>query len=123
MNSPPSFFVAKVAPEKQEECYVELARAIGRAAPTAGSRIYSITFTHNGERWTATVGEQLRGSATRTSRVRGQKVERMVPLSNGSTVMAIFPSVPFHVWHDGASGAWANPFLTSEPTSITYFPA
>lgn len=72
MTTPPAFFVPRVAPENQEECYVEFARAIGRAAPAAGSRIYSISFTHNGERWTATVGEQLRGSATKMSRVRGQ---------------------------------------------------
>lgn len=118
---PPAFFVPMVMPEKQAECYVEFARMIGRVVPAPGSRVYSITFSHNGERWTATVGEQLRGSVTKTSRVRGQKIERTVALSNGSTVMAIYPGVPFHVWHDYASRAWANPFLTGEPTSITYF--
>lgn len=121
MSEPPSFFVPKVPPEKQEEIYLELARAIGRAAPTGGARIYSISYTHNGEHWTATVGEQLRGSATKTSRSRGQRVERTLPLSNDSTVLAIFPGVPFQVWHDNVSRTWANPFLTGEPTSITYF--
>ncbi len=123
MNNPPAFFIPRVATEKQEECYLELARAIGRAVPQSGSRIYSISFKHNGEHWTATVGEQLKGSATKTSRVRGQKTDRTVSLGDGSTVMAIFPSVPFHVWHDGASRTWANPFLTGEPTSVTYFAA
>ncbi|MDF7774050.1 hypothetical protein P1X14_02225 [Sphingomonas sp. AOB5] len=113
----------KVVAEKQEDAYAELARLAGRSVPPLGQRIYSITYTHNMEVWTATVGEQLRGTATKVSRVHGKKVERIVPLSNPSTIMAIFPGVPFHVWHDGMSRTWANPFLTGEPRSITYFSA
>jgi hypothetical protein len=123
MDSRPTFFVPKVSSEKWEECFAGLARAIGQSAPPPGQRIYSIKFTHDGEVWTATVGEHLKGSADRVSRVRGKKVERTVQLSNASTVMAIFPGVPFHVWHDGASPTWANPFLTGEPLSIAYFAA
>lgn len=121
MVSPPKFFVPKVPAERQEACYAELAEAIGQHAPEVGSRIYSITYTHNGETWTATVGEKLCGSVVRTRKVRGKKTERIVPLSNASTVIAIYPGVPFHVWHDGASRTWANPFLTGEPISIAYF--
>jgi hypothetical protein len=123
-DAPPSrFFIPQIPPEKVEECFADLARAIGRAAPPPGKRIYSITYRHNGETWTATVGERLKGHVIKTSRTRGQRVERTIPLSNPSVVMAIFPGVPFHVWHDGASRTWANPFLTSEPVSITYFTA
>lgn len=119
----PEFFIPKVEADKQEDAYAVLAQEAGRAVPPLGQRIYSITYTHNGERWVATVGEQLRGSVVKVSRVRKQKVERTVQLSNPSTVLAIFPGVPFHVWHDGVSRVWANPFLTGEPLSIRYFAA
>jgi hypothetical protein len=84
-------------------------------------RIYSITFTSNGETWLATVGEELRGSVTRTQKSLGQKVERKALLSNGSTVMAIFAGNPYQVFHDNASRVWANPFLVGSPTSVARF--
>ena len=118
-----SFFVPQVASDKQEQAYEELARACGCSPAAAGNRIRSITFRSNGETWTATVGGTLRGTVTKTSRVRGQRVERSVPLSNGSTVIAIFAGVPYRVWHDGASGVWSNPFLAGEPSSVVMFPA
>lgn len=121
MTETPQFFVPLVPSEDHEKCYQDMAKAIGQAAPALGKRVYSITFTHNGETWTATVGETLVGSAIKSRRVRGKKVEREIQLRNHSTVMAIFPGLPFHVWHDGASNVWANPFLTVEPRSITYF--
>lgn len=117
----PSFFVPDVAADKQEEAYAFFAEQCHRAVPPLADRIYSITYTHNGEVWTATVGETLRGSVTRVKTVRRQRTERTIPLSNPSVVMAIFPGVPFHVWHNGASRVWANPFLTGEPLSITRF--
>lgn len=116
-----SFFVPQVASDKQEQAYEELARACGCSPAAVGNRICSITFRSNGETWTATVGETLRGTVTKTSRVRGQRVERSIPLSNGSTVIAIFAGVPYRVWHDGASGVWSNPFLAGEPSSVMMF--
>lgn len=123
INERPAFFIPQVPPEKQEEVYAGLAGAIGRSAPLIGERIFSITYTHNGETWTATVGERLHGTAIRTQGRGRQKRERTVQLSNNSVVMAIFPGVPFHVWHNGASTTWANPFLTGEPLSIVRFTA
>lgn len=123
MANPPAFFVPKLEPGEFEECYLALAAAANCAAPPLGSRIYSISFSSNGEQWTATVGQQLRGSVVKTSRRRGQRVEHTMHLSNSSTVLAIFPGVPFQVWHDQASRVWANPFLAGQPTSITYFSA
>lgn len=119
----PSFFVPRVPAESQEECYITLARACDCLTPCRAERIYSITYTHDRETWTATVGKQLTGRVTKTSRARGKKVERTVPLSNGATVMAIFPGAPFIVWHDGASKVWENPFLVGRPHAITYFAA
>lgn len=107
----PAFFVPHIKPEKSEEAYAELAAACHCGVPGPNERVYSITFTHDGETWTATVGEQLKGNKTVT-RGRGRtKSEYNVPLSNASTVMAIFPNVPYFVWHDGVSHQWANPFM------------
>ena len=116
-----TFFVPGVPAKDQEQAYNELALACGCAPAPTGKRIRSITFRSNGETWTATVGEKLSGSATKKSRAGGQRIERAVPLSNGSTVLAIFAGVPFRVWHDGASRVWSNPFLAGEPSSVTMF--
>lgn len=116
-----AFFIPGVPHESWEQAYAEMAAAIGRPIPSIGERVQSVTFSHNGEVWTATVGERLTGSVTKVKTVRRQRIERSVPLSNPSIVMAIFPGVPLHVWHDGQSRAWANPFLTGEPISMTRF--
>jgi hypothetical protein len=44
-----------------------------------------------------------------------------MPLSDDANVIAIFPGVPYYVWHNGASKVWDNPFLAGEPFEITYF--
>lgn len=123
MESRPTFYVPRVEEAKHEECYQELARAIPVPAAPLGQRIYSITFRHNGEVWTATVGKQLTGHAEKTVRVGGRKIERTIQLSNSSTVMAIYEGSPFYVWHDNTSKTWANPFMAGEPISITRFAA
>ena len=102
---------------------MELAQRAGKAAPDFGDRIYSITYTHNGEVWTATVGQQMKGYAHRTRKIRGQTVHQEVLLHNRSTVLAIFPGVPFFVWHDGTSNTWANPFMAGSPSSVIKFSA
>src|SRR5947207_4076270 len=43
--------------------------------------ILSITYTHDGVVWTATVGEPLQGTKRVTSRSKGKKVERAVSVS------------------------------------------
>ena len=90
-------------------------------------RVYSITFVHNGERWTATVGESLRGKGFRTSRSRGMRIEREYPVSDPAIVMAIFPGIPYMVVTNHrmrgqrVGSAWENPFFAGEPESVTYF--
>jgi hypothetical protein len=117
----PTFFVPRVDEDKQEERFALMAKTAGIAVPPVDERIYSITFTSNSETWLATVGEELRGSVTRTQKSLGQKVERKALLSNGSTVMAIFAGNPYQVFHDNASRVWANPFLVGSPTSVARF--
>lgn len=117
----PAFFVPKVPEEKHEEVYAALAKACGRAALPLEERIYSIRFRSNGEYWTATVGESMRGTVARTRRIKGRRVEQSVTLSNPSIVLAIFPTVPYLVWHDETSRAWVNPFLAGEPSSVRRF--
>lgn len=119
----PSFFIPEISPEEQEDVYAGLAATIRRSVLPISERIYSITFSSKAEIWTATVGRQLRGTRTSTHRSRGRTVERTTRLIDNSVVMAIFPGVPFHVWHNGASQTWANPFLTGEPLSIVRFTA
>jgi len=116
----PVFFVPDVPPEKQEEVYSEFAAA-HVPVPPMGERIYSTTFTHDGEAWIATVGRQLRGSVMRTQTRRGNKVERSMQRSNSSVVLAIFPGVPCLARHNGASGTWANPLLVGEPCTVVCF--
>ena len=117
----PEFFVPMCKPEEQEAAYAELARAAGQGIPAIGDRVYSITYSHNGEIWTATVGEQMRGYGYKSRRIRGQRIQQETPLSNRSTVLAIFPGVPYFVWHDGASNTWANPFMAGQPSSVVRF--
>ncbi|WP_292078042.1 hypothetical protein [Brevundimonas sp. UBA7838] len=123
MTVNPTFFVPLVSEEKHEECYQALAKDAGVAAAPLGKRIYSIKFRHNGEVWTATVGQSLVGTAEKTVRVRGQKVERTLHLSNPAVVMAIYEGYPYIVWHDNRSRTWANPFMAGEPFSVTHFAA
>ena len=131
MSEAPQFFVPTVIPEvtpdNQESVYAELARWCGRAVPSPERRVYSITFVHDGERWTATVGESLRGKRTRTTRSRGTRVEREQSVSDPAVVLAIFAGIPYMVVTNHRIGgrrvgsAWENPFLAGEPESVTYF--
>jgi hypothetical protein len=68
MEKAPAFFVPASTPENQETNYSDLAKMAGRTVPPIERRIHSITFTHNGEEWTATVGEKLTGVKYKTSR-------------------------------------------------------
>ncbi len=122
----PQFFVPEVTPDNQESVYVEFASWCGRAVPSLERRTYSIIFVHDGEEWTATVGESLRGKRFHTTRSRGMKIERERPVSDLAVVLAIFPGIPYMVVTNHRIGgnvgsAWENPFLAGEPKSITYF--
>lgn len=127
MAEAPQFFVPAATPDNQESVYADFARWCGCPVPSLERRIYSITYVHDGEEWTATVGESLRGRRFRTTRSRGVKVEREQPVSDPAIVLAIFPGVPYMVVTNHRIGgrnvgsAWENPFLAGQPKSVTYF--
>ncbi|WP_296749139.1 hypothetical protein [Thiobacillus sp.] len=126
MTSTPVFFVPAATAETQEQVFGEFAKWCGVSAPPAERRIYSIVFVHDGDVWTATVGESLQGERTRTTKVRGQKVERTSHVSDPALVLAIFPGSPFmvvtnHKIAGNVGSRWENPFLAGQPRSVTYF--
>jgi hypothetical protein len=60
-TQPPAFFVPEVPPDTTEaEWYQALAALAQRPVPPVAERVYSITYTHNGETWISTVGETSR---------------------------------------------------------------
>ena len=127
MSDAPAFFVPGVHPADLEKAYAELARFAGRSVLEPDERIYSVTFRHDGEEWTATVGEQLRGHTIADPRARAQYRRISRPVSDEATVWAIFAGRPYVVVTDSRSSptvrsAWENPFLAGQPESVTYFP-
>lgn len=129
MDEASAFFVPAATPDNQESVYEEFARWCNRTVPDQGRRIYSITFVHDGEEWTATVGESLRGRRFCTTRSRGVKIEREQPISDPAIVLAIFAGTPYIVVTNHLLGgrnvgsAWENPFFAGQPKSVTYFSA
>jgi hypothetical protein len=128
----PRFFVPMATLDNDEEVYFELARWSSRPVPSFEKRIYSITFVHAGDEWTATVGEPLRGVRRRSKRSRGEQSEEPRRLTDPAIVQGIFPGLPGppgtafvvvtdYQLADSTSSAWANPFEAGRPTSITYF--
>jgi len=98
------------------------------AAPELSQRVYSIAYTHNGEEWVATVGQQLRGVQRRKVRSGGTSVERECPVADPATVLAIFPGSPYIVVTNHRIAAnvvskWENPFMAGQPKSVTRFSA
>ena len=123
---PPAFFVPAATPEDQESVYADFAKLCHCPAPNLEYRVYSITFSNDGETWTATVGESLRGTKVRLMRRRGNKVEQSISLGDPATVLAIFPGVPYQVVTNEGIGRrvgsrFANPFLAGEPSDVVLF--
>jgi hypothetical protein len=58
----------------------------GREIPER--RIYSITFVHDGEEWTATIDEQLRGIKTSDDSQQGTTNRTTYPISDTAMVLA-----------------------------------
>ena len=126
MVEAPSFFLPAATPDNQESVYSDLAQWCHRSVPSLDRRIYSITYTHDGEEWTATVGERLHGTRRRTTRSRGKRIEQVQPVSDPAIVLAIFPGDPFvvvtnHRIGGNVGSAWENPFFAGRPSSVTYF--
>jgi hypothetical protein len=61
MAEAPTFFVPAATTEMQESVYADFAKLCDSNVSDLERRIYSIVFVHDGEEWTATVGEALRG--------------------------------------------------------------
>ena len=122
----PRFFVPAATPENEESVYANFAEACRAAVPPRERRIYSITYVHDGEEWTATVGKELRGVRRRTVRRRGQSTEQETRVSDPALVLAIFAGYPYMVVTNagidpGVRSAWVNPFMAGQPRSVTYF--
>jgi hypothetical protein len=117
------FFVPQVGEEQAEQAYTELARFAERSALPVEQRVESITFTHNGEEWTARVGATLSGSRSRSPRKRGLAPPPPVHLSDAAVVLAIFPGEPYLVVTDAGPGRsrWANPFYAGRPADVVRF--
>jgi hypothetical protein len=115
MANAPKFFVPAATPETQEAVYAEFARRAGRPVPKLEDRVYSITYTHNGETWTSTVGETSRGTRVRTVGRGSARREYPTGLSDPAVILAIFPGDPYvGITNHGIAGnvgsTWANPF-------------
>lgn len=126
MSEVPAFFVPAATPKNLESTYVEFARWCDRPVPPFQERIYSITYIHDGEQWTATVGESLRGTRRRTVRSGRSRTERTIPLTDPAIVLAIFPENPYvvvtnHRFVPSVRSAWENPFYVGNPQSVVYF--
>jgi len=120
------FFVPGATPEDQEAVFAELARFAGRAAAEHSERVYSITFDHKEEEWTATVGETLSGIRRKRVSSKGTTVERELPLRDAALVLAIFPGTPYLVVTDSrpigrVRSALQNPLRAAAPKSLTRF--
>jgi hypothetical protein len=136
MAQAPAFFLPPIAhynASEQDAAYVLIAEKCGRTVPA--QRVYSITFRHDSDFWSATVGEKLTGSKTQQvgptdTTDKGDKTdnstEQTTQLSDEATVVAIFPGTPYLVVTDsgiisGGRTNWENPFYAPAPTSVTYF--
>ena len=125
----PLFFVPWAKPDKQEEAYTELAQSAHRPVPEMSERVYSITFEHDGEEWTATVGERLRGHTIGNPSARTWKQRTSRKVDDEAVVLAIFPAVldhePYYVVTNSRltpsiRSAWDNPFM-ARPKSVKRF--
>ncbi|SEP23896.1 hypothetical protein [Trujillonella endophytica] len=121
-----AFFLPRAADDEQaERLYEALAEFAGCEPAPRGQRVRAIEFVQDGARWTAAVGEQLRGERTTQQLRRGEVLERTEVLTSGTRVLAVYPGTPFVVVTDaqpitGAASEWANPF-TAAPDRVTLF--
>jgi hypothetical protein len=123
-----AFFVPHATADTREQTYAEMAATCGRPVPPVGRRIFAIEWTHDGEEWTATVGETLRGVKTQRLRRGGVMRDVPTPLNDAATVLAIFAGSPYLVLTNARPltaivSHWANPFMAGRPSRVTYFDA
>lgn len=123
-----AFFLPRAADAEQAaRLYEALAEFAGCEPAPPGQRVRSIGFLQDGARWTAEVGEELRGVRTTQQLRRGELIERTETLTSPTRVLAVYPGTPFAVVTDaqpitGAASEWANPFTVS-PDQVVLFDA
>ncbi len=123
-----AFFFPRASDDEQaERLYDALAEFAGCEPAPPGRRVRAITFTQDGARWVAEVGEQLSGQRTTQQLRRGELVERTEALTSTSRVLAVYPGTSFVVVTDaqpitGTPSEWANPFPVV-PDEVTWFDA
>ena len=121
-----AFFLPRASDDEQaERLYDALAEFAGCEPAPPGRRVRSITFTQDGARWVAAVGEELSGRRTTQQLRRGELIERTEELTSASRVLAVYPGEPYTVVTDAqpitrTPSQWANPF-TARPDTITLF--
>lgn len=128
LNEGPQFFVPAATLDNEESVYADFAKWCSRPVPERENRIYSITYIHDGEEWTATVGETLSGKTLANPRLRSKATFYPRLLSDPAIVLAIFPGVPYMVVTNhrivGSVGSvWENPFLAGQSKRIILFSA
>lgn len=121
---PPEGFKPDTTDEQRYEVVAQLAE---RAPRPHGQRVESITFRSDGETWTATVGEELRGTRTTMVRRGGRQVEHTERLYGRSRVLGIFDGSPAVVVLDKALGLsrseWEPVFFAGSPSAVRFFDA
>lgn len=127
MSDIPYFFVPVATSKNVEKVYADFAEWCACPVPPLEERIYSITFVHDGEEWTATVGKTLSGKTLPNPRSRSKKPHHARKLRDPATVLAIFAGVPYfvvtnHRLAGSVGSAWENPFLVGNPKRVIYFP-
>jgi hypothetical protein len=112
----PQFFVPAATAETRESIYESLAAFAKQPVPELQQRVFSITYNHDGETWTSTVGEPSVGMRRLTVDQGSSKRETVTHLSDPAITLAIFPGNPYVVvTNEGLGGrsvgsAWVNPF-------------
>lgn len=115
-------WLAEEAAASDESAYEALAMLAGCRPLPLGRRIYSITWTHNGEDCTAKVGSRIETRRPASGR-RGASSEtyRYVVLAiyavSDSERALVTERDPRMKWHDD----WDNPLRYLHPTSETLF--
>ena len=117
----PEFFVPMIDPDMQDDAYREMAALFGGNPAEPGARIRSITWKHNSTVWTATVGEELRGTETIVKGRGRDKRYLEVPRSTNDTVLAIFAGAPYVIVHDNKSRIWNQPIYAGNPSRVATF--
>lgn len=123
----PTFFVPFTTPYEGEAAFEELARMAGLAAPAQEEeRVFSIVFIHNGDVWSAKVGERLYGRRSYQSTFAGKPVDQVFEGSDAALVLAIFPGTPYVVVTDGGKAAnaptrWPKVVAAGRPVVVKRF--